>query len=225
MRLKQNIIFDNKFSDIQKKCSEICKAYSKTGSFLYRASNHIFNDFAQIYPRKDRKTLNMDSKLSIRYDEEFYKLFGWKPRSEAMFCTSDLTEIDIYGDHMYIVFPKNGFSFLWSPDIMDLYSSAIENKDNRSTYDIHPATLKWKLTDINPEELVELGMTKEQYEQSVIDDWHKEVEKQIKRVPLLYKNTNLPAAIRSGNEVSIKCDYYYVIDNNSQDDVERMLNI
>lgn len=56
-----------------------------------------------------------------KLDGLFYKKFGWKVRSEGVFCTGRKSETLMYGI-TYIIFPKGQFKFVWSPDVLDLYT-------------------------------------------------------------------------------------------------------
>lgn len=58
-------------------------------------------------------------------DDLFFEYFGWKARSEGVFCSTILTPhnvFKIFGGMVYIVFPKNGFKYLYDEDpISNIY--------------------------------------------------------------------------------------------------------
>jgi hypothetical protein len=89
-------------------------------------------------------------------------LFGWKPRSEGVFATGALSDTTTYGKYSFIIFPKDGFKFLWSEDVNDFFTYA-------------------------------------QYEEDV------------QEAVVTYKDNDLVGAIRSYNEIMIKCEGYYVV--------------
>lgn len=170
---------------ITKECSEICYEYTMTNAFLYRGS-HPYDSFDKIIPRMDRKPMNTNPEVSAMFDEEFEKLFGWKPRSEGVFCTGRNVRSELYGDP-YIVFPKNGYQFIWSKRINDLY--------------IDSGIYGYNMDKVE------------------------EVSKKIRSLVLSYRDHGMRKAIRSGVEVTIKCDYYYVIERKDLELVKKELGI
>ena len=50
----------------------------------------------------------------------FLQKFGWRARSNAIFCTGDTDQASYYGS-LYKIFPTDGFRFIWSKAIRDLY--------------------------------------------------------------------------------------------------------
>jgi hypothetical protein len=185
MGFAEMIRFSDKFKIIEKECSEICDIYRKKGgiSFLYRGSENYYSQFQKIKPRTDRIPTDTNPEMSNYLDELFYKKFGWKPRRTGVFCTGDLMKTYHYGNSSYIIFPKNGFEFIWSNTIKDLYNLLTWNN-------IQDLFLKNKL---KPD---------------------KSFEDELNLIINSYKNKDLYKAINSKNEIMIKCDYYYVINNN-----------
>lgn len=76
---------------------------------------------AQIFTsRQDRRPQDMPIEIHNKYDELFLEKFGWKARSEGVFVAGgDRTS---YGTPFFF-FPVNGYKFIWSPAIFDLYTS------------------------------------------------------------------------------------------------------
>ncbi len=223
MGFMQRIKFEN-YVDFQKEfdlyisedCSQICNEYKKAGEFLYRATKGFWKDFDKKIPRTDRKPLSTDPKLSEKFDEQFNKLFGWKPRKEGIFCQSDVTDINIYGDEDFIVFPKNGFKFLWSEHVEDLWATLISIKYGLVSYDINPNVLLNKVSDALRDEYKKGGPTlgsREEYIKKFEDEYHKNADKIIRELVATYRETNMKRAIQTGNEVMIKCEFYRVISN------------
>jgi hypothetical protein len=104
-------------------CSDAISAMQQAGTFLYRG----FKDAANVpeafhaRPREDRRALHSNPKIQIAFDENM-KVYGFATnRSNSIFCTSVKKRTSIYG-YPYLIFPKNGFNFLWSPDVYDLFS-------------------------------------------------------------------------------------------------------
>lgn len=78
--------------------------------------------------RKDRKP--RDTKLEIHnwIDEQFYKKFGIKARSQTLFCTGDLSQASNFG-YTHYIFPIGNFEVIWSNKHMDLYNKANMNME------------------------------------------------------------------------------------------------
>ena len=83
----------------------------------------IFND--QIFKadvRKDRQPQDTDKQVSEFVDEWFYKKFGSKFRSEALFCVGNRLVTRKYGT-AFVIFPIGKMSYCWSPVYHDFYQS------------------------------------------------------------------------------------------------------
>lgn len=171
-------------------CTEVIDFYRKSsvvshGTAIFRGTNKRFSVISdKIKPRKNRKPTDTPPELQKKLDEEFKKQFGWKPRSSGVFAFGD------NGMHGYgkpcAVFPSNGWRFLWSPAVTDLY---MKLQDDGILYS------KWiaEYYRNNPEEL---------------DDY-------IEVIVGTYTNKNLDKALRSNIEIIIGCDYYYLVEQNN----------
>lgn len=71
-------------------------------------------------PRKDRRPSDMPLDIHKDLDTLFQKKFGWRPRSEGVFTTSDKVQTEEYG-LPYVLFPSNGFQVVYDPNIEDLF--------------------------------------------------------------------------------------------------------
>ncbi len=175
---------DIDFDTVLKECSEIVDIYKQIKSFLYRGSKHNFaQDITKITPRTDRRPLDSSVEVSRKLDDEFYKRFKWRPRSEGVFCTSTLSNAHTYGDS-YIFFPKNGFKFVWSRKFEDFYSNI---------YDAYYSEY-YTTVDIN--------------KFFTLEDKYMDFEKIVSE----YTNRDIKDAIEIGHEMMFKCDYYYMAD-------------
>ncbi len=184
---------DIDFNTVLKECSEIIDIYNDVGKVLYRGSkSHSASSIIKVYPRNDRRPLDMPIYISNALDDEFYQMFDWKPRSEGVFCTSDYNVASSYSNNYdrmaYVFFPKNGFKFLWSTDFEDLFSDVFDcNNDDYKTFD-----------DDNDDE------DEEDYDYR---GWEWDYEK----IVSTYTDKNIGNAIRSRNEMAFKCDWYYLV--------------
>jgi hypothetical protein len=154
---------------------------------LYRGTNKFIKDYEIITPRKNRKPLDTPIAIHRELDKLFKKKFGWKARSEGVFVTGKRSSASEYGQP-YIVLPIGKFKYVWSPYIYDLHSKLV------NTGVIYAKGNKSKVI-----------MEKDEY------------------MPILeelvgkYKDNDLDTAIHVGNEISMKCDKYYIINENYLD--------
>ncbi len=112
---------DIKIRMVLDECSDIIDLYRKTGGLFYRGVNYDLDIIEKKYPRNNRQPLNTKREMSEVFDAAFKEYFGWEARSEGVFATSDFYECGLYGNTTGIFFPKNGFKYIWSPKINDLY--------------------------------------------------------------------------------------------------------
>lgn len=196
MRLDKSIKYADNLKIIKRDCSEIWNAYKKTGKFLYRGSNNLYHDFQLIKPRIDRKPKNTRPEIQKYLDNEFQKMYGWKPRTEGVFVTGNIGDANYYGEYLYIIFPLNGFKYLWSEKVVDLFANMPD-----FTFDAEEM-----MAHVNGEYKM-VPLSKEETQAMNID-----IEDQLKNIVISYSNRNLLKAIKSYNEVMIKCDGYYAFE-------------
>jgi len=110
MRLLESFYDNEQANIIRKECSEIVSIFQETNRLLYRGSDHSYREFDFIKHRNDRKTRNTDQYKSDKIDNEFYKLFGWRPRKEGVFVTADSSDAVFYGDFYTLYFQKMGLN-------------------------------------------------------------------------------------------------------------------
>ena len=125
MRLKQYIFesSDITYDDIQM-IKKDCKKFFYESRFmhrnlpLYRRMKRNIKKYEIITPRKNRKPRDTPIEIHKELDKLFKNEFGWKVRSEGVFCSGSITS-SIYGN-LYYMFPIGKFEYVWSPDIKDL---------------------------------------------------------------------------------------------------------
>ena len=155
----------------------------KANGFLYRGSYKEVKNVEKIVPRIDRRSTLMSDTAKETYDNLFYNMFGWKARSEGVFTIGDRSGARQFGK-TYLFIPTNDhYKFIWSPDIKDM--------------NITPMALNLNYY---------LGSDPDQR-----NTFNKEKEEGIKKLMDTYQDTDLPKAIKSGNEVMFKCDSYYLV--------------
>ncbi len=127
MRLDNYLVEDDSnvkklIISLNKNCGQyqrICNKGDK--NILYRGTNQDIKDFIVKIPRIDREPRNTDIYYHNLFNKAFFEIFGWRARSRAIFVTSEIKVIKQYGNP-YMVIPFDGFKFLWSPKIKDLYN-------------------------------------------------------------------------------------------------------
>jgi hypothetical protein len=117
--------FNNPKQDIvgfvQKHCSKILEVYRTTGKRLLRGIRSDAKIILEKSPT-NRYPKDTNSKVSAMLDEALLKEGFTAIRSNSIFCVSDLWEAAHYGDHVYDIFPIDGFSYSWCATADDLTS-------------------------------------------------------------------------------------------------------
>lgn len=144
MKLNELIREDDSFIQLddflEKKCSQFLEeigdneddVFETAISALYRGMNipgspqkaELYGDQMDLYTksvRKNREPRDTHPDISELLDELFQKKFGWKPRSQAVFCFARPGK-NIVGDYgkAFAILPMGKFKYLWSPEVRDL---------------------------------------------------------------------------------------------------------
>ena len=134
--------------------------------------------------RDNRKPKDTSKVVHDMMNKSLSDKFGWKPRSEGMFCTGDMWVASQYGKP-YMVFPVSDYRYIWSPTVSDSYADT----SKFSTW--------WA-------ELVSMFL-KDEY----VDEYVKTKETQ--QMLKSYKDTGLYKALKDKNEIMVECKKYYAI--------------
>lgn len=207
------------------KCQPALKALN--GSTLYSGRNNK-GFWYRKKPVLDRKPKDTDILIHKGFDEIFQKKFGYKARSESMFVTGSYRSARFYGD-LYAIYPIGNFKFVWSDEITDLFSK-IRDVANISDYLMYIEGMKKDWTVEAQKEWVKIQMKTDISLTKYVDDyihkkenkldtitasqtWIKEkvLEWMSKEGISQYQNTDLVGAVKSGNEIMLKCDEYVAI--------------
>lgn len=182
LEFDSNIDLDHAAKLIARDCKPFIKEVDGEPAVypLYRGMKEV-TTLKPIAVRKDRKPRNTPLGLHKVIDEWFNEHFGYRYRSNGLFCTGDMITTEFYGD-LHIVFPIGNLSYVWSEKYMDLFTKMGH----------HPEIIKYNdKFDWESKEL-----------QNDIDA--------IMSVGN-YHDTNLTKAISEISEIMIGCDYYYAI--------------
>ena len=182
-------------------------------------------------PRADRMPKDTSKNGHEYLGNLFKKYHGWNARKEGVFCFGCPAWASDYGI-TYIIFPVNGYKYLWSDNITDLYSY-IEG-DNEFFYDNLLSSFSVLWDEIKLDRLIDDVYRKAKYNDTDSPEYDRlvgdilnvadmELSKQIKK----YNKNNLNKAITNHNdhEISLKCKkYYYIVwSGKIDDDLRRLL--
>lgn len=135
-----------------------------------------------ITPRKDRLPLSTSPELHKKFDAYFKKAFGWKARSEGVFCAGNPSAM--YGES-YAIIPIGKWEYLWGKNVYDLTT------DFNTLFSKVFGRDKWhEIGGLS-------GITQEIVDQ-VLDSGQ-------------YIDTELALALRRNQEIMLKCDKYLAI--------------
>lgn len=129
--LNENKRYDETLKQLEqviKKCSQFFGEVGSSG-FLYRGTKIKIKAPVEIrIPRKDRKPLNTDDIVHETMDSLFLKNFGWRARSQGVFCSPNIRTVKCYGIP-YIIIPANGYKYIYSKNWAD-YGDMIDIIDD-----------------------------------------------------------------------------------------------
>jgi hypothetical protein len=261
MRLKNfisesvNISWKNKedLEILRNECSEIITWYKLTNEVFYRGMKKPYpqDEMVKIIPRSDRIPKDTQQELHDVADMILKEKFGWKPRSEGVFATSSYVEAHAYSNkNPHIIFPVDGFKYIWSPKITDAYTNIFQKMEDEGYY-----ADEWKeeygpesdngvwvkdgesidniedLEDFDSFDIIDddygFGKMyadvyfenfdtgkrwKERWDWKGNVDYYEYVSQQsLEKKLKTYTNKDIKKCLYVGNEIMIKCKYYYAI--------------
>ena len=125
MKREDDPALDELLTVLEKDCSQFIK---DTGGFLYRSTNRSLGGkiYQKVKSRKDRRPVDTPRNIHNWADQAFKKRFGWKARSEGVFTATRPAMTKGYGMDLYLVFPLNGYKYVWSKEHYDFFISQSE---------------------------------------------------------------------------------------------------
>lgn len=110
------------FNILKKNCSQAWAAMVQTKKLLLRGMHEYdYRPIIHAKTRIDRTTATLDEPRE-QIDAAFKKL-GFKAlRTNSISCSSSYDASKQFGNSLYIIVPKDGFSFTWSPAVEDFGS-------------------------------------------------------------------------------------------------------
>lgn len=121
--LDENIqSFEDIWTQIEKDCKPFLKEAKKAGKFVWRgvSESKRYGGLTKLNLRKDRRPVDTSAKMHDYFDDIFNRHFGFKGRSNALFCTGSAYTAEDWGQP-YMVFPIGKFKFIYSHTINDLF--------------------------------------------------------------------------------------------------------
>lgn len=117
-------------------------------NFLYTGRNINYNkDFDKRKVRTDRRPKDIKIDIHTAIDDWFYRKFGIRFRSNAVFASFQKDVVHQYG-HIYIIFPIGNYTVVSSDRVHDLYIALTTIK----LYDEDLDYLNFDINDPNQKE-------------------------------------------------------------------------
>lgn len=254
MRFKQYIINEtnlNNISDVDminslvKDCKpflkELLKSLKNDRLFLLSGRKNTVNFFKRKI-RTDRIPIDTPVEYHNYIDDLFHKKFGWKARSNSIFCTGSFDTAEEYGNKVYMIFPIDQYKILWSPKVGDLYTKFFEddnllpeNADDIMDFDNYELEQQ-AIDDLNFEYEEYVNLLEPDEDIMEYDDWlenenyledkkyelaeikadqnKRENEETLKEIIYGYTDKNLNKALKSKHEIMVNTKEYYGVDHN-----------
>lgn len=121
---------------------------------MWRGSLDHEKKFQRVESRlEDREPKDTKKVVHDAINKFFEKHFGWKARN-GVFASGHISTAHMYGKP-YAIFPIGSFSYVWSPDVVDLHGDYGHFLDNYAEYEDYDQLerglehgLKWKTDDL-----------------------------------------------------------------------------
>jgi len=173
--------------------------------------------------RKDRRPLSTPREIHDLVDFHMKKKFGWKPRSEGVFATSDSQTASTYGKSCYF-FPIGNYKYIWSPSVRDLFVSVlqygvdVDKKDAEKTYEIYWDSKKAPHNSfLKKDPIFQSSKSKKEYVTRAMKNRDKILNDNIKKYVDQCLDDGLEKALYMDREVMFRCDSYYAINKDMID--------
>lgn len=182
---------------IEKSCSQIIKEYKKADEFFYRGSHG--RDFVEKEGRITKVRPPKDTPIEVHrfINKMFKEKFGWKVR-DGVAATPQTHTAETYG-RVHIFFPVNGYKYVWSRKVKDLYRKI-------------PIELR-KL-------IFRRLKSKKDKQESILRN-----EIELKGIVDLYQNTGIQQALMHDNEVMFRTKKWYGIHERFENQVAQYIGM
>ena len=190
---------------VKRDCGKFLKEINPYKNFLYRGLSGV-GGMGIKTPRADRMAKDMSLSGHEYLGNLFKKYHGWNARKEGVFCSGNIGETSSYGIS-YIVFPIDGYKYLWSDDIRDLFSCMEQDQDFKYKGDYANFSVLWNEDELN------YFMSEYDYDSDDENDIIFKADKEVNNAIKNYKNNDLSKYLTTydENELTLKCKKYYYI--------------
>lgn len=119
---KEDKNFIEWYQEVYNNCQPYLKFLSSQPSekYFYRGMRGR-GSIGKAIPRTDRHPKDTNIAIHKELDRQLEDEFGWKPRSEGVFITSNEDYTTSYGD-TYIIFPSGKYQYVWAEGVKDSYN-------------------------------------------------------------------------------------------------------
>lgn len=188
----------NILASIARGCKQFVSAMQQTNCLLYRGMDYLSPDpWAAAFSKPDRLPFGQ-SLVEQEALDDIFKMGGFSSlRRNSISCTPNIMHASGFGVP-YMIFPQDGFSFTWSKMCSDIGGDRILSKDINNLI----------ATILN---LPEANKDVAPYYAEFLKTWR-------------FSNTDLPAALESGNEISIN-GHYLALSTYYSDDVAQYFKL
>ena len=229
---KQFILTENDDRDldtfidtIKRECSEFLR-YNKVdinrGGALFRGidgSDDTGNLMGPIEPRRNRRPMSTPQNRHLLMDDWFKDKFGFRYRSNGLFCFPNWDDANSYSRKVFLIFPANGYELCASNSILDLFTEFNDASEDPSDHALEWFQDEYYKDAPSKEEAIELFR---QYERENDKGFIKGILENGD-----YFETKQLDDINKESEVMVQCSEYYAIRTNgyffgSQDILDRL---
>ena len=203
--------------------AKMCKPYLKMSGFKYddgAITNGLYRGFTgtsdfitELSAPRARQPRNASITLHNILDRYLLDKFKYPYRSKGVFCVGSRAAAKSYG-RVHLMFPIGSFKFAYSTGIEDAYA------DFEGSAGSLPVLHELILSDMSKEvdqmidnhgEFTNVeGLLRAVRDYEKPDLWFKLVDKWLRKTNP-YSDTNLKRAIKSGTEIMMQCDNYYLV--------------
>ena len=181
-----------------------------TIQLLYRGIKNQDDSIFISTVRKNRNPKDTSDDFHQLFDNSFFKIFGWKPRSEGLFATGKMSDTKMYG-LTFVIFPIGDFDFIYSEEISDLFV-ALENMAINNNF----------IEELNIKNKKELSRKWKSYGAILLSNKYKLIKEYPEIMDAFikqnYTDKDFVKGIMSRHEIMINCDRYVAIEKEYYDD-------
>lgn len=191
------------YSMLNEKCTPFLNEIKKCEPELFWRGTDFNYDIFLIKHNWYRRPKDTPYELHDMFNNLFYRKFKWEARN-GIFATKNRREAENYGQP-HLIFPIGDFGYVWSPRIVDFFSSTEDNMmiQTYGDYDVYLNMNMW-----NPDELT-------------IDEFEKEYDKEIEHIMKGYIDYDL-CKIKN-QEISFNCDEYFLVSRKYHEELTKLI--